>query len=409
MTEAERTARTYRLERWRALTSGILETAGTTFLLLVAVRAFHAGAVAKALVASGSSLGLLITPLVVTFVTRRASAPAEAAFRLLAIGAISFLVPALLPWLPLYVVGSVVGMTSVSAVIPLLTHIYQVNYPANQRGRLFSRTVVIRIFSAVVFAKAAGEFLAADFTRFRWLLLIFAAASGSAAWLLRRYPSAAIRDAGGEHPLRALRFVREDPVFRRTLIAWMLMGFANLMMLPLRVEYLAHPRYELRLPADQIALYTAVIPNIARLIMSPVWGWVFDRMNFFGLRATLNLGFMIGILSFFTSGSTTGLVAGAIIFGVSNAGGDVAWSLWVTKFAPPDRVADYMSVHTFFTGLRGVVAPLVAFQLAGTVPLPVMGLGCAGLIGISCLMLLREIPMGRAARVTPPLVEEIPE
>src|SRR5690606_10101036 len=135
-----------------------------------------------------------------------------------------------------------------------------------------------RIFSAVVFAKAAGEFLAADFTGLGWLLLIFAAASGSAAWLLRRYPSAAIRDPGGAHPLGARRFVREDPVFRRTLIAWMLMGFANLMMLPLRVEYLAHPRYELRLPADQIALYTAVIPNIARLIMSPVWGWVFDRM-----------------------------------------------------------------------------------------------------------------------------------
>ncbi|NDF01570.1 MAG: hypothetical protein EB034_25395, partial [Verrucomicrobia bacterium] len=50
------------------------------------------------------------------------------------------------------------------------------------------------------------------------------------------------------------------------------------------------------------------------------------------------------------------MALGAVIFGVSNAGGDVAWSLWVTKFAPPERVADYMSVHTFFTGVRGVAA-----------------------------------------------------
>ena len=36
--------------------------------------------------------------------------------------------------------------------------------------------------------------------------------------------------------------MREDALFRRTLVMWMLMGFANLMVLPLRVEYLANPK-----------------------------------------------------------------------------------------------------------------------------------------------------------------------
>jgi hypothetical protein len=300
-------------------------------------------------------------------------------------------------------------MTMASAVIPLLTHMYQENYPADQRGRLFSRTFMLRILGAAVFAKLAGEFLATDFSRFRWLLLVFAASAAIAAELLRLCPTTPIRDEGGSHPLRALRFVKTDGVFRRTLIAWMLMGFANLMMLPLRVEYLAHPRYGLQLPADQIALYTAVIPNLARLVMSPVWGWIFDRMNFFALRVTLNVGFMVGIVSFFTTGSVAGLVFGAIVFGVSNAGGDVAWSLWVTKFAPPDRVADYMSVHTFFTGVRGFLAPAVAFQLAGWASLAAMGWSCAALIGVSCLVLLKEVPMGRGGRPGSPLVEEAPE
>jgi hypothetical protein len=409
LTDAERTERTYRLERWRALTSGIIETAGTTFLLLIALRWFEAGALAKALIAAGGSLGLLATPLVVTYVTRHGLSPAEAAFRLLSVSAGAFLAPVLFPWLPLYVAGAVTGMLLVSAVIPLQTHMYQLNYPATQRGRLFSRTVMIRILAAAVFAKLAGEFLAGDLARFRWVLLIFAASAALAGWLLRRCPTAPITDAGGEHPLRALRFVREDGVFRRTLIAWMLMGFANLMMLPLRVEYLAHERYGLQLPADEIALYTAVIPNVARLLMSPLWGWVFDRMNFFGLRVTLNLGFMIGILSFFTSETTLGLVLGAIVYGISNAGGDVAWSLWVTKFAPSDRVADYMSVHTFFTGLRGGLAPVTAFQLAGAVSLPVLGWLSAGLIALSCLVLLRELPFGRRARSAAPWVEEVSE
>jgi hypothetical protein len=81
-------------------------------------------------------------------------------------------------------------------------------------------------------------------------------------------------------------------------------------------------------------------------------------MNFFVLRITLNLGFALGAVSFFVGGTMPWLVGGAIFFGVSNSGADVAWSLWVTKFAPPDRVADYMSVHTFFTGVRGVVRRL---------------------------------------------------
>ncbi len=407
VTAEDRTRTTFRIERWRAITSGILETAGTTFLLLVAVRWFHAGAFAKSLVAAGSSIGLIATPLVVTYVARKGLPPSLAAFRLMALAAAAFTITALLPFLPVYVAGSVIGMTLVSAVIPLLTQMYQENYPSQQRGRLFSRTVVIRILAAAVFAKGAGWLLAVDLTHFKTLLLAFAAAAAAAAVLLRRCPTTPIPDTGGAHPLRALRFVRDDPVFRRTLIAWMLMGFANLMMLPLRIEYLAHDRYGLRLPADQIALYTSVIPNLARLVMSPIWGWLFDRMNFFTLRVTLNVGFMLGILSFFTTGTTSGLVAGAIIYGISNAGGDVAWSLWVTKFAPPHRVADYMSVHTFFTGVRGVLAPMAAFHLAATASLPTLGWISAGLIGLACVILLPETRAKPGTQDAKALVEEI--
>ena len=44
-------------------------------------------------------------------------------------------------------------------------------------------------------------------------------------------------------------------------------------------------------------------------------------------------------------------MAGAVFFGVSSAGADLAWGLWVTKFAPPEHVAGYMSVRTCFTGV----------------------------------------------------------
>lgn len=409
MSSADRTQTTYRLELRRAVANGILESAGSTFLLLIAVRWYAAGSTAKALVAAGGSVGLLVTPVVVSQVARLGWPAARAAARFAAVGAGSFVLMAMLPWLPLFVLGSIVTMASASAAVPLMTQIYQENYPEERRGKLFSRAVMIRIGAAAGFSELAGRFLSADLANFRWLLLAFAAAFVYAWHCLRRYPSTPITDEGGSHPFRAMRYVRDDGLFRHTLICWMLMGFANLMMLPLRVEYLANPRYGLALDTRVIALVLGVVPNLARLIMSQVWGWLFDRMNFFALRVTLNVGFALGILAFFLSDSLGGLIAGAIIFGMSNAGGDVAWGLWVTKFAPSDRVADYMSVHTFFTGVRGVVAPLVAFTCAREVPLTALGWVCAGLIGVATLMLLPQVRFDRQVRPAKVLTEEVSE
>jgi MFS family permease len=142
---------------------------------------------------------------------------------------------------------------------------------------------------------------------------------------------------------------------------------------------------------QHIALYTIVIPSVARLVLSPVWGWLFDRMNFFTLRIVLNIGFALGIAAFFTGSSTWGLVLGSLIFGASNAGGEIAWNLWVTKFSPPDRVAEYMSVHTFFTGLRGIIAPILAFQLAQTMSIGGIALVCAAFILLASLILVPEV------------------
>jgi len=405
----DKTSVTYRYERIRAVANGMLEMAGSTFLLLIAVRWLKAGAIGKALIAGGGSAGLILSPFVVWWVSRNGLNSTGAAAKLALAGSITFMAMALFPYLPVYIAGSVVTMACASSMIPLLTQVYQENYPEERRGQLFSRTVMIRIGTAAIFSELAGRGLA-FFNGFRWLLIVFAAAFGIAYYCLSRIPSNRLKDSGGSNPLRAMRFVKNDNVFRYTLICWMLMGFANLMMLPLRVEYLANPKYNQSLDVKTIALLIGVIPNLVRLIMSPLWGWMFDHLNFFALRVILNLGFAFGILSFYTSDSFDGLLIAAIIFGVSNAGGDVAWSLWVTKFAPSEHVADYMSVHTFFTGIRGVVAPIVAFQLAAAnVPLKTLGYICVGMIVVASLMLLFEVKSGKGGGDSSAIIEEVSE
>jgi len=404
-----RTQVTYRHERWRAVAAGILETAGTTFLLLIAVRHFHAGALAKGLVASGGSLGLMLGPAVVSRVARMGWSSSRAAAGLAAGGAVVALLMAALPFLPVFVAGSMLGMTAITAAIPLLTQMYHENYPEKSRGKLFSGTIMIRIAVAAGFSHLAGQALSGRIEKFQLLLLVFAGAFAASAFCLSRIPTQRLMSGEGSHPFRALRFAREDPLFRRTLICWMLMGFANLMMIPMRVEMLANPKYGLALGVGEIAFLTGVVPNVARIVLSPVWGWLFDRANFFVLRVVLNFGFAVGILTFFTSTDLAGLIAGAVIFGIAGAGGDIAWSLWVTKFAPENRVADYMSVHTFFTGVRGLIAPVTAFQLAQHLPLTVLGWISAGLILLASALLLPEIKFGRRAKRGDALIEEVSE
>ncbi len=400
---------TFHYERLRAVTTGIMEAAGATFLLLIAVRHFEAGPMAKALIAAGGSVGHVISPLIVNRATKLGWPVAQAASRIGFLGAASLLLAVFAPGLPLYVLGSVLATTCAAAAIPLMTQVYQTNYPPMERGRLFSKAMVVRIGMAALANELGGRLLAVHMEYFRALLLFFAVAFAFGAWCQSRIPSEPLMVSAGAHPLRGLHYVREDRLFRLTLISWMFMGMGNLMMYPMRVEYLANERYGLKLDVTTVALLVGVIPNLARLVMSPVWGWLFDRMNFFTLRAVLNVGFALGILSFFVSKDTFGLALGAVIFGVANAGGDVAWSLWVTKFAPPERVADYMSVHTFFTGVRGVAAPLIAFHLVGTMGMTNMAWMCTALIGVSVVMLGTEVPLGRKAKPATPPTEEISE
>lgn len=399
---------TYRYDQLRAIPQGAIESASTTFLLLIAVQAFDAGPTPKSFIAAAGNVGLLLSLWLVPLVEQMCQPVMRVAAWMMLGGAVAMLASAAIPTLPMLVLSSVLAISASNAIIPLLTSVYQDNYAPRERGKFVSRTFVIRVAATAICAELAGRLLTTNIGLFPWLLVIFSAAFVVAAVCLSRIPSKALHLEQPPHPTSplggegtrlgivfgafdSLKFLRTDRTLRWTLTSWMLMGFANLMMWPLRVEYLANPKYGLALNPQQIALYTILIPSLARLALTPMWGRLFDRMNFFVLRIVLNIGFALGIASFFTGATTLGLVVGSIIFGASNAGGEIAWNLWVTKFAPEDRVAEYMSVHTFFTGVRGIFAPILAFQLTQTLDIGGIALVCAVFIILASLILVPEI------------------
>lgn len=383
-------ARTLSLERWRAVMMGIFESVQNIFLLLIVVRWFHGSPADKATVSAAASAGLLLAPLVVFAERRlRASAPRAVAF-LLALAALATFLCSMVQEGQPFILFATAAVVSHAAVAPFVTSIYASNIPATRRGRSYASYGTIRIGVSIIFATSAGWALSGELHRYPMVLGISSLALAIAAILAWYIPGQSVAlHSDARSLLGCFAYLKTDHILRDTTVAWTLLGFGNLMMMPLRVEYLANPRYGLHLSEAEIALLLSTVPNVARLVGTTVWGRAFDRMNFFSLRIALNISIGIGTLSFFATGSWVMLLLSAALLGFATAGGDVAWNLWVTKFAPPERVSEYMAVHTFFAGVRGLAAPILGFTLLEVVSLDALSWGCTVLIFSSVLVLHR--------------------
>jgi hypothetical protein len=66
-----------------------------------------------------------------------------------------------------------------------------------------------------------------------------------------------------------------------------------------------------------------------------------------------------------------------------------------------------MAVHTFLTGVRGVLAPVAAFYLVAHWPMGWIAALSSGLILVATVLLLPEIRWGRKSPGASALVEEV--
>ncbi|MDO8363639.1 MAG: MFS transporter [Actinomycetota bacterium] len=392
--------RAQRVDIARALPLGVLLPLESSLLVTVALKHFDAPGWVKGVVAAANGFGLLASPLV-TSLARRTGRPVMLTVAALSfIGTLGFL-GAMVDTLPLFVIGSVVGIGALNAMYPLVTVAYERNFPAHELGRRVGRGMALKVLVSAVVALGMGAYLRDDPGRWWVVLLAGAAASAALIVLHAQVPSDPLPRVPGMRTSALPHFglLRDDRRLRLTLTAWMLMGFGNLMLLPLRVEYLGSERYGINADAAKIAVLTVVVPSLVRLLAMPLFGWVFDRLSFFASRILVNVLFALYVAAFFTGRSDVGLMVGAVVLGVGSAGGDLMWSLWVTKFAPAGRTADYMGLHTFFTGIRAATAPILAFAIVGHVSLATVALVSAGLMVAASLVLVPEARAERNARL----------
>lgn len=395
--------RTFRLDSGRSLFQGVSESFGRTFFLLIALKQFDAPPGAKSLIAGAGGIGMLLSPMLVSKVIRKRWRVSTVGSVIVGLGGITLMLPLVVHDLRVYVVAAMIALAMADLVTVLMAPIYAANYPLSRRGQLVGRSIVVRVASAAVVGAVVGRFLKGDIRRWPYVVALGCLAWIAQATFLRKIPSDSLPLVANDRSAirRRLHLLKTDSILRNTLLSWMFIGFANLMTIPLRVEYLGNPKYGVSADTAKVALLTVTIPAIVRLLLTPLFGWIFDRMNFFGLRITINIAFGISIGSFFATRSTIGLVAASIAFGIGIAGGDVLWSLWATKFAPPDQVADYMALHTFTTGMRAVVAPFIGFWLVGNFPARNVGIVCMLMTVVGSMVIVPDMLRTLQRRVRP--------
>ncbi|MFM7605758.1 MAG: hypothetical protein ACKO8Z_11265, partial [Prosthecobacter sp.] len=296
------TAQTFRNELWRSLPAGVLDTLTATFGMLVAVRVFAMGDMAKASFLAATSGGMVTSLFVVPLLLRAKSTIARTAAKVQMLGGISMALSAIFfDSSAVYLLGLGIGIFCFSMQIPLMTQIYRMNYPEAVRGKLYAIAGVTRAGAAVIFGYAAGWLLDLDLKNYTWLLWAYAASGFVSGLWTYGLPATPWEPEVNTHSSlwSAWRWVRTDRDFRTLLISWMMMGIGNLAAACLFVEYLANPAHGINLPEQQVAFITCVVPVLARLIFSYPWGLVYDRFHLFGVRSALNVFFAAGILFFF--------------------------------------------------------------------------------------------------------------
>ena len=357
------TERTFRLDLFRGSLHGIIETGVMSFSILIALRFFDAEDWVKSCIAAAAPIGFLLNPFTSALAVYYKKPISNLCAGYMSIGGLFFMLAAVSSSLLMFTSCVVLATIIIVQNVPLVTQILAHNYENRDRGNRLAYIIAIGVLSGSCFSGIGGVLLDWNPMAFRGIFVSISISAWLSAVVFRKIPSTMVDTVGQGSFFKNLVLVRQDPLFGGLLVAWMLAGFGVLMSLPMRIEYVANPEYRISLPNRIVVFVTFIVPSIIRILGSPWWGKIFDKVHFIGTRIFLNACFLMGNLLFFNGDSIIFWIIGGIFWGIGNGGGMIAWNLWVTRIAPANRTAAYMSIHTGSTGFRGCLAPFIGYEI----------------------------------------------
>jgi MFS family permease len=354
---------TFRRDLLKAPAYGILEAGWATFALVVAIRYFDASETHKAFIAGAGPIGFLLTPLTLSLAASLKARPSVACMAVFTLSGFLLVGASLGPTLLFFTLFAVISQMAAVQHGPLILQIYTENYAASERGSRMTSPFILTAAFSILFAYFGGALLDWKIAAYPALFWVMAGAALIAAYACSGMPSSALSRKHVGNPWQNLSLIWKDRFFGYLLGSWMLLGLGNLIALPVRIDYLARPEYGIHADNTTIALLMVIVPAATRILSTKIWGRLFDRLHFVTTRNLLNLFFLLSIGLFFFSQNLILLGLAMGFQGVAMGGGKIIWNLWVTKIAPDEKAASYMSVHMALTGLRGTLAPFLGYWI----------------------------------------------
>jgi MFS family permease len=166
--------------------------------------------------------------------------------------------------------------------------------------------------------------------------------------------------------MRGIWTTLEEDHLYRSFMWWMfIFGFGNLLyQAPLAIIL----SEEFHVSYTEGILINSIIPLAVMPFAIPLWAKLLDRTHVITFRAIHGWSFVVATLGLWIASLThifPIFYVAAIFLGVGFGGGVLAWNLGHQHFAPAHRDGEYMSVHVTLNGIRGVMAPVVAWWLVG--------------------------------------------
>ena len=147
------------------------------------------------------------------------------------------------------------------------------------------------------------------------------------------------------------------------LFCLILAGMTNRIIIPLRVEYLVNPKYDIKATVFFETLVYLTIPYAFRVLSSRVWGKIFDKTKLTTTLVVLNCMLIFNFLVFFHTSSNAIISLVSVLTGIAFGGKEIIWSLWLTKLAPIDKLSAYAGVSFAISGLCGIISPHIGYFL----------------------------------------------
>lgn len=394
----EESRQTFRRDRVTSIGRGAI-LAGLRVAEVVAKKILCAWDIGIAGLQCSLHLGCLLSFVSMRFCAR--SRRQDVVFLLYVLAALPLLAIALpVTWVAFVcIVGWMIALASM--VYPLVVSVYQTNYPAHARGKLFALNRWIATIVGIILAAAFGWLLD------RWPGSFHGIYPGIALLMLAgAFAFRGIRAVGREPTIEALGLrtalrqfagiLRDDRNFRNFMICQFTSGFANIAAMPLYVIYLTDPERGLDVSALQATVILAVLPSAGMLLSTLLWGAIFDKINILRMRVFVNAFFCMRLVAFSLFSDLWLLAVGFLGTGIGMGGSQLVWSLGAIDFAEPERAPMYTSLHTFLTGCRGVIAPFVGVWLSQQIGIvPAMRIFATVYILASFMFLVIVRPPGR--------------